>query len=158
MWFAVNNELAVPTKPQCFHLTVQVQFATNLGHDISRSKWLMIVRGIVAVVVRAIVGRIGDLAARRRKVRCLMLAVMVLFSLATILCSFTKSFTMMMFYMGFVSIVDSIYWVVIPLHVSEITRGIHSEHAFALFNCVGSFSTLGGPPFLGKLSLTFDNT
>jgi predicted MFS family arabinose efflux permease len=110
----------------------------------------MIVRGIVAVVIRSIVGRFGDLASRRRKVRYLMLTVMMLFSIATIICSFTKSFTMMMCYMGFVSIMDSIYWVVIPLHVSEVTRGVHSEQAFALFSCAGSFATLGGPPFLGK--------
>ena len=110
----------------------------------------MIVRGIVAVVIRSIVGRFGDFATKRRKVRHLMLTVMTLFSVATILCSFTKSFTLMMLYMGFVSIMDSIYWVVIPLHVSEVTKGMHSEHAFALFSCVGSFATLGGPPFLGK--------
>ena len=52
--------------------------------------------------------------------------------------------------MGFVSIMDSIYWVAIPIHVSEVTKGIYTEHAFALFNCVGSFATLAGPPFLGK--------
>ncbi|CAB4040245.1 monocarboxylate transporter 10-like [Paramuricea clavata] len=126
-----------------------VQFATNLGHHLSKSKWLMIVRGIVAVVVRSIAGRLGDVAQRRRKVRYLMLIVMILFSIATILCAFTKSFTWMMVYMSFVSLVDSIYWVVIPLHVSEVTDKSYSEHAFALFSCAGSFATLGGPPFLG---------
>ena len=58
-----------------------------------------------------------------------------------------------MCYMGFISIMDSIYWVVIPLHVKEVANRKHSEHAehaFALFSCVGSFATLGGPPFLGK--------
>jgi predicted MFS family arabinose efflux permease len=110
----------------------------------------MIVRGIVAVVVRSIAGRIGDVVQRRRKVRYLMLIVMILFSIATIICSFTKSFTWMMVYMSFVSVVDSIYWVVIPLHVNEVTDKSYSEHAFALFSCAGSFATLGGPPFLGK--------
>lgn len=110
----------------------------------------MIVRGIVAVVVRSIAGRFGDLASRRRKVRLVMLMVMIFFSIATALCSMTKSFTMMMSYMGFVSVMDSIYWVIIPLHVSEVTRGVNSEYAFALFNCVGSIATLGGPPLLGK--------
>ena len=110
----------------------------------------MIVRGIVAVVVRSLAGRLGDVASRRRKVRFLILLVMAMFCTATILCSFTKSFTTMMFYMGFVSIMDSIYWVAIPIHVSEVTKGIYTEHAFALFSCVGSFATLAGPPFLGK--------
>ena len=112
----------------------------------------MIVRGIVAVVTRSIVGRLGDIAYRRRKVRFVVLAVMILFTLATITCSTTKTFAMMMGYMGFVSIVDSIYWVIIPLHVSEVTKGVHAEHGFALFNCVGSFAILGGPPLLGKKS------
>ena len=58
---------------------------------------------------------------------------------------------MMILYMAVVSLMDSVYWVVLPLHVTEVTRNVDSEHAFALFNCVGSFATLGGPPFLGKI-------
>ena len=104
----------------------------------------------MAVLVRSLAGRLGDVASKRRKVRSLMLFVMTMFCIATLFCSFSKSFSTMMFYMAFVSIMDSIYWVVIPIHVSEITKGIYSEHAFALFNSVGSFATLAGPPFLGK--------
>lgn len=136
-------------------LKLQVQFATNLGHPLSTSKWLMIVRGIVAVVVRSFAGRFGDLAARGKKVKYLMLSVMMLFSVGTIVCSTTKSFTFLMVYMGFISVMDSVYWVVLPLYVTEITNGLPSEHAFALFSCIGSFATLGGPPFLGNCFETF---
>lgn len=62
----------------------------------------------------------------------------------------TTSFSVLMFYMAFVSVVDSIHWLIIPLLVSEITNGVHTDNAVALFNCVASFATLGGPPFLGK--------
>lgn len=110
----------------------------------------MIIRGIVAVLVRSVAGRFGDLASRKRKVRLLILSVMTLFTVATVLCSFTHSFVLMMLYMAFISVMDSVYWVVLPLHVAEIVKGWRTEHAFALFSCVGSFATLGGPPFLGR--------
>lgn len=152
VFFVANTVFAfVVFMPPVF----MVQFATNLGYHISKSKWLMIVRGIVAVATRFTMGSLGDIATRRRKVRYISLTVMILFSISTVLCSFTRSLSLLMCYMAFVSVVDSIYWVMTPLLVKEITRGVHSENAYALFNCMGSFATLGGPPLLG---LIYDTT
>ena len=133
-----------------FCYLTQVQFATNLGHHITKSKWLMIIRGLTAVMIRFPAGYLGDIASRRKKMRFIALAVILLFSISTIICALTTSFSMLMLYMAFVSIVDSIHWVTLPLLVSEITKDIHSDNAVALFNCIGSFATLGGPPALGK--------
>ena len=102
------------------------------------------------MVVRYSTGRLGDIASRRKKMRFIALSVIILFSFSTILCTLTTSFSMLMLYMAFVSVVDSIHWVMLPLLVSEITKDVHSDKAVALFNCIGSFATLGGPPALGK--------
>ena len=110
----------------------------------------MIIRGIVAVVVRLLIGRLVDKVAKRRKVRLVAFIVMVLFSLSTMLCTLTTSFSMFIAYMAFISVVDSVYWLILPLLSKEITRNVHTDKAIVLVNCIASFATLGGPPTLGE--------
>ena len=136
---------------QTFSSVFQVRFATNIGYHMSQAKWLMIARSIASVVTRFTVGRFGDMASKHEKIKYIVLICMALFSFSTLLCSMTTTFSLFILYMVFVSIVDSVYWIIQPLFITEVTGGIYSDKAFALLNCIGSFAMLSGPPALGKM-------
>ena len=133
--------------------SIQVRFATNLGYPISKAKWLMIARSITCVVTRFSIGHILDIAVKHKKISHIAFLDITLFSLSTLLCSLTTSFPLLMLYMAFVAVMDSIYWIIEPLLASEVTDGINPDKGFAFFNCIGSFALLGGPPSLGKKKL-----
>lgn len=126
-----------------------VRFAVNIGYHMSKAKWLIIARTIASVVTRFTVGRFADMASKHKKIKYIVFIIMTLFSISTLVCSLTTYFPLLVMYMVFVSIVDSVYWIIQPLFVTEVTEGIHSDKGYALFNCIGSFAMLGGPPVLG---------
>ena len=128
-----------------------VRYGMTLGYPLSKAKWFLVVKGITTLVGTLLIGRINDKLLKHGKVKMISVAVCVIFGVLSFLCSFVKSFPMIMVFMALIGLVDGAWWAAYPVLVVEITSGYHSTEAFGLTNFVGALARLPGPPFLGWL-------
>ena len=108
-------------------------------------------RNITTFPTRLICGRVGDIMLKRGKVNVIVQITYLLFGLLCFLCSFVRSFPLLMLYMGVSGVVEGVFWVTYPLLVVEVTGGYHADEAFGAVCVVVAFSMLLGPPTMGKI-------
>ena len=112
-------------------------------------------RNITTFPTRLICGRVGDIMLKRGKVNVIVQITYLLFGLLCFLCSFVRSFPLLMLYMGVSGVVEGVFWVTYPLLVVEVTGGYHADEAFGAVCVVAAFSILVGPPTMGNCFLFF---
>ena len=131
----------------------QVRYAVTLGYPLSKAKWLFMIRNITTLPARLVVGHLSDIAFRHRKVKLLVQIFYPMFGLASFLCSFVRSFPLLMLYMGCNGLIEAVIWVTFPLLADEIAGGYHSDEAYSLICFTSAFCVMAGPPALGEYSV-----
>ena len=101
-------------------------------------------------------GHFVDMFVRRGKVKFLVQFIYPIYGLLSFVCIFIKTFPLLMLYMGLCGVVEAVFWVSISQYVDEITGGYHSDEAYSLLCFVSAFTTLIGPPTLGRFYLFFN--
>jgi MFS family permease len=108
---------------------------------------LLVARGLTTFVTRPIVGRLSDMA--RGKIKIMTAFTFVLFGVLNLVCSFIRTFPLLLVYMALTGIVEGVWWVTYSLLAMEITGGYFFDQAFSLCSLVGAFSSLIGIPTSG---------
>ena len=93
----------------CFiPLIFLVRYAVTLGYTLSKAKFLLVVRGLTTSVTRPIAGRFGDKALTHRKVKTITQFTFILFGVLNFICSFIRSFPLLLLYMALIGIVEGV--------------------------------------------------
>ena len=108
-------------------------------------------RGLTTFLTRLIVGRLNDIALRHGKVKMITQFTFALFGILNFVCSFLRSFPLLLVYMALIGIVEGVWWVTYSLLAMEITGGYYFSQAFSLCNLIGAFTTLFGSPISGTV-------
>ena len=108
------------------------------------------VRGLTTSVARPIAGRFGDMALKHRKVKTITQFTFILFGVLNFICSFIRSFPLLLVYMALIGIVEGVWWVTYSLLVMEITGGYFYYQAFSLCNLIAGITSLIGSPTSGN--------
>ena len=115
------------------------------------------VRGLTTFITRLIVGRLGDIALRKSKVKMVLQVTFVLFGLLNLICSYLRTFPLLLVFLALIGVVDGVWWVTYSLLIMEITGGYYFNEAFSLVSLVVSFTVLVGSPAAGKVAIVFTN-
>lgn len=113
---------------------------------------MIVIRQLTAFISRLIAGRVSDIALRHGKVKTLLQINFILFGVLNFICSFLRSFYLLLVCMALIGMVDAVWWVTYALLVMEITGGYYFNEAFSLFCLVGAFAVLFGPPAAGTVA------
>lgn len=130
---------------------LQVRYGVTLGYPLSQAKWLMVTRGLTTFVARLIAGRLNDIFLRHGKVKMVTQITFVFFGVLNFVCSFLRSFPLLLVYMALIGMVEGVWWVTYPILVMEITGGYYYNEAFSLVCFIVAFAILLGPPTLGTV-------
>lgn len=123
----------------------------TLGYPLSKAKWFSVVQGISALVGSVSVSCVNDKALKSGKIKLINVTVCAIFGISSFLCSFVKSFRLIILYVAMIGMVDGVWWATYPVLVVDMTSGYHSTEAFSLTNIVIAFARLPAPPLLGTL-------
>ncbi|XP_028397681.1 monocarboxylate transporter 4-like [Dendronephthya gigantea] len=132
-------------------LIFMVRYGVTLGYPLSKAKWLMVTRGITTFVARLLAGRLGDIFLKNGKVKMVSQITFVVFGVLNFMCSFLRSFPLLLVYMGLVGIVEGVWWVTYPILIMEITGGYYYNEAYSLVCLIIAFAILLGPPIVGRI-------
>lgn len=95
-------------------------------------------------------GLIGDFASRRKIITHVASTVATLFGLASGLCSLTQHLPLMILYMTVIGFLEGMFWVIVPLMMYELTRGVNADYAFSFITLITAVGYLTGPSSMGK--------
>jgi predicted MFS family arabinose efflux permease len=113
-----------------------------------------VVRGLATFVTRAIVACLGDMALKHGKVKTMAGFTFVSFGVLNFVCSFIRSFPLLLVYMALIGIVEGVWWVLYSLLAMEITGGYFFDQAFSLCSLIGALALLVATPLSGRRKKT----